>query len=107
MKTNKIAHLNDNLRTMNIGGRIQATQSVIALDDTSKAKLFNAIQSYQSFTTENDPWGEHDFGMVEVDGQHYYWKIDYYNADMTAGSEDPSDPNVTTRVLTIMHSSEY
>jgi Protein of unknown function (DUF3768) len=55
----------------------------------------------------NDPHGEHDFGHFEIAGQKFFWKIDYYDAAMEFGSEDPADPTKTTRVLTIMLASEY
>jgi Protein of unknown function (DUF3768) len=43
-----------------------------------------------------------DFGAVELDGETCFWKIDYYDQEMAGGSEDPDDPEKTTRVLTIM-----
>ncbi len=49
----------------------------------------------------------HDFGAVEIDGEKLFWKIDYYNRDMTAGSEDPANEKETRRVLTIMLAIEY
>ncbi len=55
----------------------------------------------------NDPYGEHDFGAIDHNGQKIYWKIDYYDPDLKYGSKDPSGPVQTARVLTIMLANEY
>jgi hypothetical protein len=67
---------------------------------------------FDEFTPDNDPHHEHDFGGFEYEGRRIFWKIDYYDraslgtgSDM--GSEDPSDPAKTLRVLTIMLAEEY
>jgi hypothetical protein len=66
-----------------------------------------AVQSFSNFTKDNDPHGEHDFGNFELQGETYFFKLDYYSLDMESGSEDPADPSVTTRVLTILRADEY
>lgn len=66
-----------------------------------------AVREFTDFTPDNDPHGEHDFGAFEISGEKLFWKIDYYSPDLQHGSEDPSDPSVTLRVLTIMLASEY
>lgn len=106
-KTDRIRVLNDNFRSTFVGGRVLTTASVAELSVDMKAHLFLAVQSFSNFTNDNDPHGEHDFGVIELQGETYFWKIDYYSPDLQGGSEDPADPEKTTRVLTIMRASEY
>lgn len=65
------------------------------------------MQRFDTFTPDNDPHGEHDFGLLTVSGHRVMFKIDYYDPSMSYGSEDPSDPARTCRVLTIMLAGEY
>jgi hypothetical protein len=102
-----IARLNDELRRTFIGGKIMMTAGISALPDDAKAKMLSAVRSFSNFTEDNDPHKEHDFGSFEVDGEKCFWKIDYYDLELESGSENPADPAVTTRVLTIMLASEY
>ena len=44
---------------------------------------------------------------IRIQGQEFFFKIDYYDTAMDGGSSDPSDPSKTTRVLTLMLASEY
>jgi hypothetical protein len=103
----EIAHLNDELRRTFSGGKIMMTAGVGALPDDAKANVLSAVRSFNDFTEDNDPHKEHDFGSIEVNGEKCFWKIDYYDKSMEYGSENPADPAVTTRVLTIMLASEY
>lgn len=66
-----------------------------------------AVQTFDDFTLDNDPYGEHDFGALTLWGSRVFWKIDYYDPSMQCGSDDPSDSAKTRRLLTIMLASEY
>ena len=103
----RIRMLNDNFRSTFIGGHVLMTAGVSELPMDVKANALLKVKSFNEFTRDNDPYGEHDFGFFEVAGDTFYWKIDYYDTDCQQGSEDPSDPAKTTRVLTIMLASEY
>jgi len=83
------------------------TAGVNALPIATKAHVLLAVQSFSNFTKDNDPHGEHDFGDFQIEGETYFWKIDYYALDMNGGSEDPAAPEKTVRVLTIMRADEY
>lgn len=37
----------------------------------------------------------------------FFFKHDYYDKEMKFGSDEPSDPQVTTRVLTLLLNSDY
>jgi hypothetical protein len=103
----RVRLLNDNFRTTFIGGQVVMTQGVSELPLDTKARALMAVRSFDKFTSDNDPHREHDFGSFEIEGEVYFFKIDYYALDMDGGSEDPADPEKTTRVLTIMRADEY
>jgi len=106
-RMHKIRSLNDSFRKGKASGRIMLTQGVIALGDTAVATILTAVHDFDAFSPDNDPYGEHDFGAFELAGERMFWKIDYYDSACSAGSPDPSDPAVTTRVMTVMLASEY
>ena len=105
--TNKIALLNDALRKTFTGGKVVMTAAVDALPVNVKAIVLEKVRSFNDFGADNDPHSEHDFGSFKIDGETFFFKIDYYSPDMQGGSEDPADPEKTTRVLTIMFASDY
>jgi hypothetical protein len=107
MSADKIRTLNDAFRRSFAGGKVLMTAGIVALGAVTKAKLLDEVRTFDAFTADNDPHGEHDFGSFEIDGHKIFWKIDYYDSAMEFGSEDPADPSKTTRVLTIMLVSEY
>ena len=105
--TAKIRALNDELRQQRIGGRIVATAGVARLGDAFVERLLNAVSAFDDFSEDNDPHHEHDFGTIELDNKKLFWKIDYYDPSLEFGSEDPADPDKTSRVLTVMFADEY
>ena len=102
-----VRKLNDAFRTQGQGGRIVITRGVHEKGAGFVARALERVRTFDAFTEETDPYGEHDFGSFELDGEKLYWKIDCYDKEMRYGSEDPSDPDKTTRVLTILLAEEY
>lgn len=99
--------LNDLLRTKLTGGVAVMTPGVAALGAEAVNCAIKAISVFNDFCVENDPYGEHDFGAIEVKGHRVFFKIDYFDKSRNVHSPDPSDPDVTERVLTIMLADEY
>ncbi len=106
-RAHRIRELNDAFRTSFMGGKVMMTAGIDALAAEVKRAAVAKVQTFDAFTADNDPNGEHDFGNFEVAGEKFFFKIDYFAPDMEHGSEDPSDPPTTVRVLTIMLAEEY
>ncbi|SUS07763.1 conserved hypothetical protein [uncultured Defluviicoccus sp.] len=102
-----IRRLNDRFRQSLEGGRALVTRGVLARGEAFTSQAVAAVKAFDAFTPDNDPHEEHDFGAIEIDGTRLFFKIDYYDLSERAGSPDPTDPNVTVRVLTIMLAEEY
>ena len=90
-----------------VPGKVVFTQGVAAMDSHTAAKIVEAIKAFDDFTKDADPHGEHDFGAVEIDGTKVWFKIDLFDPDYLHGSEDPTSPALTRRVLTVMLPEEY
>ena len=106
--TKKIRELNDAFRQhFPATGRRYITDGIFALDSDDRDAILEKVRTFDSFTPDNDPHGEHDFGSVDPNGERIFWKIDYYDSACQHGSEDPADPAKTVRVLTIMLAEEY
>ncbi len=107
LKTERIRLLNDTLRQGGEGGQIMITAGVNDHGPEFVLRAMAAIARFDAFDTGNNPYHEHDFGALSVDGERLFFKINYYDHTMTMGSPDPADPAVTCRVMTVMLASEY
>lgn len=106
-RAEQIARLNDQLRRTGQGGRIMVTRGVRGLPDFSTMELLMALANYNGFDADNDPHGERDFGDLDCLGAELLWKIDYFDPSLDYGSDDPANPDVTVRILTVMLAEEY
>lgn len=94
-------------RTTWLTGKVLLTSGIQSLPDTTQPRIVEAVQSFDAFTPDNDPHGEHDFGAVTFDRHKVSWKIDYYDQTLQDGSDEPDNPSIKKRVLTLMLAEEY
>ncbi len=123
-RTARIARLNDRARqAMGLVCTAFVTVGFRSLPEADQSQVRELIETYDAFDEDSDPHGERDFGAVYqlADGrwtterprardderERVFWKLDYYDRDLRFGSEDPANPAVTRRVLTIMLADEY
>ena len=104
---NDIATLNDNFRKTFTGGQVLLTAGIAAMSSEDKANIVSMVRNFNDFTEDNNVYGERDFGSFDYKGEKILWKIDYYDLNHKYMSEDPSNPDITNRVLTIMTVYEY
>jgi Protein of unknown function (DUF3768) len=119
--TARCAKLNDLCRKGRLpSGRMLFTRNAVMAcvppsDGDGKAPL--AFQRAQAclarivsefcFDGRDDPYDERDFGAFDNCGSRFFFKIDYYDPDLLHGSDDPSNPQLTQRVCTVMLASDY
>ena len=112
-QTSRIAALNDRCRQgLDPTGRIVITATCLATlageggkvaEILAEAQIMAAIRRYV-FKPEDG--GERARGDLVIAGHAIRFTIDCYDLSLEWGSEDPTDPLVTTRVMTIMLPSD-
>ena len=110
-RASRIARLNDAFRCQNntgfsIDGMLVMTRRLAFRDWAFQSQVIEAVRSFTAFENGNDPYREHDFGMIEVDGEQLFWKIDVYATPEGFDAGDPAS-DTAFRVLTIMFADEY
>ena len=123
-RTARIARLNDRARqAMGLACTAFVTVGFRSLPEADQSRVRELIETFDAFDEENDPHGERDFGCIyqlgdgcwtterphvcDDERERVFWKLEYYDRDLRFGSEDPANPAVTRRVLTIMLADEY
>jgi len=71
------------------------------------AALRDALALFNDWDSGNDPYGEHDFGALELFGARLFFKIDYYHPENDTLAPVPSNIDLCRRVLTVMLADEY
>ena len=102
-----IKTLNDNLRKTFTGGQVLLTAGIDSMSLDDKANILSMVRNFNDFNEGNDPYNEHDFLSIDYKGNKIFAKIDYYDLNYEFMSENPADPAVTNRVLTIMLAEEW
>lgn len=108
-RTIRIRDLNDELRLNGraLNGRMVAMGTLGQEDEEKIIRVYRAAAAFEDWSEGDDPYGEHDFGKFDVDGEAFIFKIDYYSLDEAHGSEHPEDQNTTIRVMTLMSAEDY
>lgn len=95
-----------------VNGQTVVTPGIAALRSDEMALVLRAVQRADDFTPDNDPDGQHDYGVVEIqvpgrEPVKAFWKIDLYDPAYEDGPDDAADVRNVRRVLTMMLPSEY
>ena len=105
--TDKIKLLNNNFRRSFIGGKVLTTIGIRSKPVEDVSRILAKVRSFNKFNKANNVYGENDYGSFAFKGDVIIWKIDYYDKNYEFLSDNPADPTITNRVLTIMTAEEY
>lgn len=107
--TKTIQALNDRLRKLppRTQDMVTCVGALAQQEPAFTLAVYAAARAFDDFTEGNDPYGEHDCGIFETMGEKFMFKIDYYDADLRYGSEEPWNPGVTRRVMTLFYAEDY
>jgi len=78
LSRDRIRTLNDAIRRSFVGGTVVVTAGFESLPSDWRRLILSRIRAFDNFNEDNDPHGEHDFGLIEDGDVRCFWKIDLY-----------------------------
>ena len=108
--TKQVREGNDSLRHSLLNGPESSVEGRVVFTPTvaynpNSIEILEAVRDFSEFNTGDDPHAHHDFGAFDVEGERFYFKIDYYDLKMQYGVNPYQE--MPLRVLTIMRADEY
>ena len=88
-------------------GRFVLTRAIAARCAAFQRACLDTVRQYDDFHAGLDPYGTHEMGSFEIDGETVWFRIDLYDEAYEYGSPEPTDPMKTRRVLTILFPEDY
>ena len=78
-----IALLNDQARTTLTSYKLTITRGIYLLGEEAVGCILNLVKSFDDFSERNDPFGEHDFGVIRINyedsfNQSIFWDNTVY-----------------------------
>lgn len=61
----KVAALNDQARTGFSGCTVFLTKGIFELPELVQTQILEKVRGFEDFTSDNDPYAEHDFGAFD------------------------------------------
>ena len=52
------------------------TRGISVFGPEAVYEILLRVKHFKIFNQDNDPWGEHDFGSFNYNGEKIFWKID-------------------------------
>jgi hypothetical protein len=74
---------------MRVAGRLFQTAGISALPLADQSAIREKVETFNTFTPDNDPHGERDFGAFEHNGERIFWKVDYYAPTWNTPAKTP------------------
>jgi len=65
LSRDRIRALNDAFRRSFVGGTVVVTAGFGSLSADRRHTILASIRAFDQFNEDNDPHGEHDFGLIE------------------------------------------
>jgi hypothetical protein len=95
-----LCKLRCNVPVEGVYGQLVFTRNAIEMLGDNITVLIQAVGSFNDFNEDNNPYKEHDFGKIELFGQVWFWKFDYYDKKLQYFGHH-------THVLTVMLAEDY
>ena len=88
-------------------GKVVMTRGVAEQSADFQRELITKVIGFDAFDNDSDPYGWHEMGVIEIGDQTVWFKIDLLDVNYAYGAEDPTNPDQTRRVMTLLFPSKY